>query len=205
LENSFLIRGKIFLIFFISILTVSPYLVRNYIAFDKIIVHSGFGYNVWKAYNPNAKVEGYYEESDKLKLKISNVKKDIYYRINEDKIYLEEAKTYIANNPEKNFKLFFKRLFSFYFLDLNSSQANYYNIFHIYPNLFLSILSCFGLIVCYKKNFKYNYLILTMFAFLFVYSLFALLPRYKLYILPFQIILSLSFVEFIIKKLGKNY
>ena len=196
---------KVFLIFFISILTVSPYLVRNYIAFDKIIVHSGFGYNVWKAYNPNAKVEGYYEESDKLKLKISNVKKDIYYRINEDKIYLEEAKTYIANNPEKNFKLFFKRLFSFYFLDLNSSQANYYNIFHIYPNLFLSILSCFGLIVCYKKNFKYNYLILTMFAFLFVYSLFALLPRYKLYILPFQIILSLSFVEFIIKKLGKNY
>jgi 4-amino-4-deoxy-L-arabinose transferase-like glycosyltransferase len=195
---------KIFIIFIISIVSLSPYLIRNFIAFDKLIIHSGFGYNVWKAYNPNAKVEGYYYESNELTVKISKVKKDIYYRINEDKIYLEEAKTYIANNPEKYIKLFFKRLFSFYFLDLNSSQDNYYNFFHIYPNFFLSVLSCFGFIVCYKKDFKYNYLILTMFAFLFIYSLFALLPRYKLYILPFQIILSLSFIDFLIKKLSKN-
>jgi 4-amino-4-deoxy-L-arabinose transferase-like glycosyltransferase len=195
---------KIFIIFIISIVSLSPYLIRNFIAFDKLIIHSGFGYNVWKAYNPNAKVEGYYYESNELTVKISKVKKDIYYRINEDKIYLEEAKTYIANNPGKYIKLFFKRLFSFYFLDLNSSQDNYYNFFHIYPNFFLSVLSCFGFIVCYKKDFKYNYLILTMFAFLFIYSLFALLPRYKLYILPFQIILSLSFIDFLIKKLSKN-
>jgi len=195
---------KIFIIFIISIVSLSPYLIRNFIAFDKLIIHSGFGYNVWKAYNPNAKVEGYYYESNELTVKISKVKKDIYYRINEDKIYLEEAKTYIANNPEKYIKLFFKRLFSFYFLDLNSSQDNYYNFFHIYPNFFLSVLSCFGFIVCCKKNYKYNYLILTMFAFLFIYSLFALLPRYKLYILPFQIILSLSFIDFLIKKLSKN-
>ena len=187
-----------------SLISISPYLTRNYIAFDKMIIHSGLGYNLWKAYNPNAKVEGYYEESKELKLKINNVKKDIYYRINEDKVYLNEAKTYFYDNPEKYIKLFFKRLFSFFFIDLNSSQANYYNLFHILPNLSLSIFSLLGLIVCYKKNFRYNYLILTMFIILFVYSLFALLPRYKLYVLPFQIILSLSFLDFLIKKLSKN-
>ena len=195
---------KIILILLMSLISISPYLTRNYIAFDKMIIHSGLGYNLWKAYNPNAKVEGYYEESKELKLKINNVKKDIYYRINEDKVYLNEAKTYFYDNPEKYIKLFFKRLFSFFFIDLNSSQANYYNFFHILPNLSLSIFSLLGLIVCYKKNFKYNYLILTMFIILFVYSLFALLPRYKLYVLPFQIILSLSFLDFLIKKLSKN-
>ena len=195
---------KIILILIVSLLTISPYILRNYIAFDKFIIHSGLGYNVWKAYNPNAKVEGYYEESEELKLKISKVKKDINYRINEDKIYLNEAKIYINENPSKYIKLFFNRLFSFYFLDLESSQPNYYNKFHIFPNLALSIFSFLGLVFCYKKNFKLNYLILCMFLILLVYSLFALLPRYKLYILPFQIILSLSFLDFLIKKLSKN-
>ena len=195
---------KWILIFFISMLTVSPYIVRNYIAFDKIIIHSGFGYNVWKAYNPKAKVEGYYEESEQLKLKINNVKKDIFYRINEDKIYLEEAKKYIKDEPKKYINLFFKRLLSFYFLDTNSSQPSYYNFFHIIPNLFLSVISLIGFIVCNKKNSKFNYLILIMLILLFVYSLFALLPRYKIYILPFQMILSLSFLNFVIKKLSKN-
>ena len=60
---------KIFIIFIISIVSLSPYLIRNFIAFDKLIIHSGFGYNVWKAYNPNAKVEGYYYESNELTVK----------------------------------------------------------------------------------------------------------------------------------------
>ena len=73
-------------------MTISPYILRNYLAFDKFIVHSGLGYNLWKAYNSNAKVEGYYIQSDKLKSEINKVKKDIFYRINEDQIYLDEAK-----------------------------------------------------------------------------------------------------------------
>ena len=195
---------KIIFIFFVTAITISPYLVRNYIAFDKIIVHSGFGYNLWKAYNINANVEGFYIESTSLKSKIEKVKKDTYYRINEDKLYLESAKEFILENPGKSLKLFIKRFFSFFFIDLNSSQENYYNVFHILPNLMISFLSIFGLIFCDKKKPKYNYLILIMTVMLLVYSVFALLPRYKLYILPFQIILCLSFFESIKKKLIKN-
>ena len=49
---------KILLIFLITLITISPYLMRNYIIFEKIIIHSGFGYNLWKGNNPNSKVEG---------------------------------------------------------------------------------------------------------------------------------------------------
>ena len=183
----------------VTSLTISPYLIRNYISFDKLIIHSGFGYNLWKAYNPKAKVEGYYDQSDELKFKISLVKKDINYRINEDKIYLEEAKKFIIKNPQETATLFLKRLFSIFFIDLESSQKNYYNIFHIAPNIFIAILSILGLITFDKKNTKLSYLILIMIILIMVYSLFALLPRYKIYIIPFQILLSLNFIEYFLK------
>ena len=196
---------KIFLILIVTSITISPYLVRNYISFDKFIIHSGFGYNLWKAYNVNAKVEGYYEESDELKYKVSLVKKDINYRINEDKIYLDEAVKFIKQNPRETITLFFKRLFSIFFIDLDSTQKNYYNVLHIAPNILIAIFSLVGFIICNKKDSKLNYLILLMLVLLMVYSLFALLPRYKIYIIPFQILLTLKFIEYFLKKLSKNY
>ena len=195
---------KIFLVLIITSITISPYLVRNYVSFDKFIIHSGFGYNLWKAYNVNAKVEGYYEESDELKYKVSLVKKDINYRINEDKIYLDEAKKFITQNPRETIALFLKRLFSVFFIDLESTQKNYYNVLHIAPNILIAIFSLVGLIICNKKDSKLNYLILLMFILLMVYSLFALLPRYKIYIIPFQILLTLKLIEYFLKKLIKK-
>ena len=195
---------KIIYIVLVTVITISPYLIRNYIAFDKIIIQAGLGYNVWKAYNPNAKVEGYITESKDLEVQLNKVERDINYRINEDKIYLDQGKNYIAANPKKYLKLFFKRVFSFYFYDNNSSQKNYYNNFHIIPIIFISIFSLAGIIICNKKSIKYNYLILIMLILLFIYSSFALLPRYKIYILPFQILLSLSFIEFLLNKFIKK-
>jgi 4-amino-4-deoxy-L-arabinose transferase-like glycosyltransferase len=203
----FLNIRNIFIILTITSITISPYLIRNYIAFDRLIIHSGLGYNLWKAYNPEAKIEGfqnsnpkgeeqkYTDESDQLKSKLIEVKKDKFYRLNEDKIYLDQALIYIYEDPVKYFKLFFKRLFSFYFIDLNSSQKNYYNFFHIVPNLIVSIFSIFGFILYKKNNFRLNYLIFITFILVFVYACFAILPRYKLYILPMQIIFSLCFIQ----------
>ena len=195
---------KILFIIMITIITISPYLIKNYLVFDKIIIHSGFGYNVWKAYNPNAKAEGYYIQSDDLKIKLDKIEKNVFYRINEDKVYLTKAKHYIKDEPSKYFKLFLNRIFSYYFIDLNSSQTNYFNQFHVIPNIVFAILSIAGIIVFNKKNFKYNYLILTMFLIIFIYSCFAILPRYKIYILPFQILLSLNLLEYFIEKLSKK-
>ena len=195
---------RILIILIVTFITISPYILRNYIAFDKFIVHSGLGYNLWKAYNVKAEVEGFYIQSSVLKKELLKVKKDIYYRINEDKIYFNSAKEYILENPLESLKLFLKRLFSFFFIDLESSQKNYYNIFHILPNLSIAVFALIGLIVCNKKDKKLNYLLYILVAILLIYSLFALLPRYKLYILPFQIILSLKFLEFINYKLRKN-
>ena len=106
---------------------------------------------------------------------------------------------------EKLLLFFLKDYSQFFFIDLESTQKNYYNVFHIAPNILIAVFSLVGLIICNKKNSKLNYLILLMLVLLMVYSLFALLPRYKIYIIPFQILLTLKFVEYFLKKLSKNY
>ena len=186
---------KIFLILLFASLVVSPYIIRNYIAFDKIIIQAGFGYNVWKAYNPKAKVEGYYLPSAELKEKISLIKKDKFYRINEDKIYLKQAITYIQDEPVKYLKLYFLRLFSYYFIDFDSSQKKYYNFFHIAPNMLVSIFFLFSLFRYNKKSILLNYFLFIFFTYLFLISSFAILARYKLYLIPIQILFSLNLLS----------
>lgn len=148
-------------------MVVSPYLVRNYMAFNKIIIQAGFGYNVWKAYNPMAKVEGYYLPSKDLKEKISSIKQDKFYRINEDKVYLKQAIAYIYDEPFKYLRLYVIRLFSYYFIDFNSSQKDYYNFFHIAPNILISIfffLAYFAIIKNqYYKTIFYLFFLLIYF------------------------------------------
>ena len=106
-------------------------------------------------------------------------------------VYLDQAITYLLDDPLKYFKLYLLRLFSYYFIDLNSSEPNYYNFFHILPNIFLSILVVLGLFKYDKNSLVLNYLILIFVLYILIISSFAVLPRYKLYLLPFQIIFSL--------------
>jgi len=187
----------ILLILLISALTISPYLVRNYIAFDKIIIHSGFGYNLWQGNNPNSTVEGsevIYKDFQNL---IDEIPKDNYYRINEDKIYIKEATKNIKENPNRYFILYLKKVFSYIFFDVNSTQPNYYNLLHFIPILLIATTSTAGIIVSNKKSYRLNYLILIYAFYIALIPIFAIQPRYKLYIIPLQIIFSFIFINLI--------
>ena len=190
----------ILLILLLSILTISPYLARNYITFDKIIIHSGFGYNLWQGNNPNSKVEGSEIINKDLQNLIDTIPKDKFYRIKEDKIFIEVATKNIKENPTRYLILYLKKFFSYIFIDLNSTQPNYYNPFHFLPILLIAITSTFGIFLSDKKSYRLNYLILIYLFYIAVIPIFAIQPRYKLYIIPFQIIFSFIFVNFIKEK-----
>ena len=189
-------------------LVISPYVIRNYIHFNQFIIVKSLGYNLWKGNNQLSKVEGYGKfeivEFSKLHDKVKSVNKDKYYEINWDNIFLNEAKENIGKNPIIYAKLFFKKLFSFYFIDLESSYPNYYNFFHIFPIIILSLLSFPSLIIFFKKNkFENKYLGLYFFLNLVIFSIFFILPRYKLVILPIQVILVGYTLSYVIKKIRK--
>ena len=126
---------NIILIMLISIITISPYLTRNILTFDKITITKSFGFNLWKGNNINSGVEGSEFMDETLKEKVNSVYKDKFFRINLDKIYMKEAIDNIKNDQEKYLISYFKKILAFLFIDNNSTQPNYYNPFHYLPLL----------------------------------------------------------------------
>ena len=165
-----------------------------------MIIHSGFGYNLWKGNNLNSQVEGSETISEDLQNSIDEIPIDKFYRINEDKVFINEAIRNIKDDPFRYIILYFKKFFSYIFFDLNSTQQNYYNLFHILPVIFIAVISTFGIFFSNKKSYYLNYFILIYFFYITAMPIFAILARYKLYIIPLQIIFSFIFINLIKEK-----
>ena len=84
---------KVAIIILVTSITISPYLVRNYLAFEKITVTKSFGYNLWKGNNTVSTVEGSESilafNTDQIEQKINNLEKNNLYDFNYDKIFLD--------------------------------------------------------------------------------------------------------------------
>ena len=141
-------------------------------------------------------------ENDLL-LQREKIPKDKYYRIVENKILTKEALKNIKNDPARYLVLFFKKAASFMFINIESSDPRYYNPIHYIPLILLGITSLIGIFLTGKKSYRLNYLILIFFFYIIIFSCFFILPRYKLVILPLQIIFTNNLINYVMKK--KNY
>ena len=218
-----LIRGEFILTYFLTILyifivnkklkyllisvliclvTISPYIVRNYNITNKVIITKSLGFNLWKGNNMLSKVEGNDKIYDKnMSKEYENLIRDDLYDVNMDNIYKKKVIENFQSDPKRYLFLYFKKFFSFMFFDIESSRPNYYNILHLIPKIILSIFSFIGLVFLFKKYkntidyFAYFYLYnISLFSFFFI------LPRYSLMLLPVQIILMC----YVVKKLKPN-
>ena len=186
----------------ISIIVISPYLKRNYENFDKyFILTKSFGYNLLKGNNPETKVEGYVNLKNFNSKKESLIKPNNQYEINLDNFYKDEAFKFIKLDPVRYIKLYFLKVFSFVFIDFDSSYPNYYNIAHIFPKLLLSIFSIIGAVVVIKRRSIFQYLSFYYLLNIFLFSLFFILPRYSMILLPIQILLSIEAIKYLKRKL----
>ena len=65
------------LIFLITLITISPYLIRNIIVFETVTITKTTGYNFWKGSHPNAEgLEGSEVIDDSLQRQIDKIPKD---------------------------------------------------------------------------------------------------------------------------------
>ena len=194
------IKNLVLSLFFV-ILIISPYIYRNYSTFNERTLTKSFGYNLLKGNNPNLKVEGdavfLEEEFDRKKIKI---KANENYEINLDNYYKDKAIQYILDDPNKYFIFYVKKVLSFLFIDINSSYPNYYNPLHIIPKIILSILTFIGCCLMTKKDSFYKYLIVYYSLNILLFSVFFILPRYSLILLPIQILISVGTVKFFWQK-----
>ena len=208
------------LILSFTVLLISPYLIRNYINTGNIHLVIVTGYALWKGNNQLAKVEGFHNplhpdsrifwpknpEFENLYNKLDKIKKDKKYEINRDKIFKDEALSNIINEKKKYLFLYLKKILSYFFLDINSSIKNYYNLAHILPVLVFSICSIPGAFIGLKKikNSKIIYLIILTCLLIAFISIFFILPRYKISIISLQILFSLFFFEYLYVKFIKR-
>ena len=203
---------SILIIILLTFVVVAPYLMRNIIVFDTITITKSIGFNLWKGNNPQTDVEGknyiydsiFDQEDLDLREQINKVPEDKYYEINLDKVFLREGIKNINNDPIKYFGLYLKKILSFLFIDLNSSNPYYYHPLHYLPVLFISITSIIGIILSKKNSYQINFLILFFIVNIAIVSVFFILPRYKLAIIPLQIIFSNIFFEYIKKNFFKT-
>ena len=206
----FLFLNKNYKSFFLSIiialLVISPYLKRNYDNFNQLVLTKSFGFNLLKGNNPYASAEGSTSFiSEFYNQKNIKIKTDNNYEINLDNFYRDEAFNIIIKNPIDYIKLYFLKIFTFLFIDLNSSYPNYYNPLNVLPKLFLGILAFFGGLMNLRKSGINQYLSLFYFMNIFLFSLFFILPRYSLMLLPIQIIISMGIIKSILRKLGNKF
>tara|TARA_Y100000590_G_scaffold175838_1_gene200922 strand:- start:4287 stop:5531 length:1245 start_codon:yes stop_codon:yes gene_type:complete len=221
-----LLRGEFYVIFFLSIIyliiffkisirnilaillitliTTSPYLIRNYVIFEKVTIIKSFGYNLWKGNHPYALekslIEGAEIVDEKLQKQMNEIPKDKFYRFKYDKIFLEEAIENIKKEPLGYMSLIIRKSLSFLLIDINSPSKNYYNPLNYIPLLLIGLTSLIGIIFSDKKSYKLNYLILILIAYVGIFSTVSVLPRYKLIILPLQIIFTNVLIVYIKKK-----
>ena len=191
-------------ILLISFIIVSPYLVRNYINFEKIHIANVTGYALWKGNNPSLKVEGFenFNKFEDIKSKLENIPYDNFYETKRDNIFFKAAMKNILGEPDVYLLLYIKKIFSFYFFDINSTYKNYYHFMHIIPIALISILSLPGLVIFLRsKDFHQRYLMIYLVIYILIFSLFFILPRYKLAILPIQIILSTFSINYLLNKM----
>ncbi len=147
---------KLLIIILITIVTISPYLVRNYLNFQKVTITKSFGYNLWKGNNIDSTVEG--SESFKafnsggINQKIQNLEKNNLYDFNYDQIFLNYSIEFIKNDPILFVKRYIKKFFSFTFFNINSNYPNYYNFLNIFPSILLSIFFMLSIFFAYQKK-----------------------------------------------------
>ncbi len=190
--------------FLITLLVILPYLKRNYYYFNEIVLTKSFGYNLLKGNNPDLKVEGStnymkdYFDNTKFQIKTNND-----YEIKLDNYYKNQAFQNIQENPKTYLTLYFKKVFSFCFFDLNSTYPGYYNVLHIIPKIVLSILSFLGAFMALRKKGFFQFLSIFYFTNIFLFSIFFILPRYSLILLPIQLLLTTQLLKIIFKKIDQ--
>tara|TARA_B100001248_G_scaffold254192_1_gene232285 strand:- start:547 stop:1779 length:1233 start_codon:yes stop_codon:yes gene_type:complete len=196
---------KVFLSIIISLILVSPYLIRNYIIFKSISIAKAEGYDLWKGNNPYAGVEGNMninlELNKELKIKIENLEASNDYDLKVDNLYKDQAIKFIKDDPSRYLLLYLKKFLSFAFFNFSSNYPGYYNLLHILPKIFLALGTMIGFFYLKRKDEFFIFCLIYYLATLSIFSFFFILPRYSISVLPIQFFM----ISLLISKLNLKY
>ena len=194
----------------ICILTISPYLTRNYLAFEKITITKSLGYNLWKGNNLDSSLEGSDSslafESKDVRARLEKLEKNRLYDFQRDDLFLRTSLDFIKKNPKLFVERYVQKFLAFTFFNPKSKFINYNHPLNLLSLILLSVAFILSIVFYYqKKSVSYNYVFLITFLTIAIFSIFFILPRYKLIILPAQLLITnFIFAKIFIKNIKKK-
>ncbi len=184
LFNNFLLT------FIVTLLIISPVLIKNYKVFDQIVITKSFGYNLWRGNSEDLNVNGNFYDMEEFKDLFAKSGKNINkFDLYVDNYFLNKAKENITEDPYKYAIHYLKKFFAFSIFNYDSNYPNYFNPFVFIPEIIISFFAILGILKNIFKNRDYEILILILY-YLALIPVFFVLPRYKLFILPLYFIFA---------------
>jgi len=175
-------------------ITLSPWLIRNYLVFDKPVFRTMYGFNLWRGNHPGASGTGRLNSGQ-----ISEASLDPDYQkyiddnhpgteLEIDKFYQDEAMKFIREDPNRYIWLTTKRMA--YFLIIDPTHPLTRNALYIGGYLFVVIFGIWGgIILKRRKQFDRFYFLAPAIAMIF-YIPVIILPRYRLILIWILLILA---------------
>jgi hypothetical protein len=204
--------GKISLVFFISILVVSPWLVRNFLVFKKFpLLKSTTGLNLWLGNNPSSSGTFFSKSGDDLNTIISQKFPEALKlsEVEQDAIFYREAMDYIKAHPVHYVKSVFKRLYYYWWFPpdelITKNTLSYKKLMGI-PYSLLLILGMIGISSAMRSNWRDSLLLVTLlFSISLLYSLFVVGHlRYRVPIEPYFLLFASQTIFTVLKRIRKT-
>ena len=197
-------RQKILSIVLISTLILTPMSLRSFDKFGFYYPHTiSGGLNLWLGNNSDATgsrmnyVVPYKPFPENILKQIDNLKITDNYEVDLDNIYKEAAKEFMTENPLQVIQLSIKKII-FFWVHIYDSRINYpglNNPLYWAPWIILFpffILSTMSAISRWRDN---DLEIFLIFYFSAVYSVFFVLPRYRLIVFPIYFLFSFYYLK----------
>lgn len=204
----------------ISILTISPWMLRNVLVHKRIVpVTTQFGVNFWIGNNPNATGTDFYKITSpddyilmthSLPLGIQDSLKKLS-EIERADFYLTEGLKFIKNNPFQFLQLLIKKFYYYWwfipsaeYLSTDRERYKLLLIISYVPVLFFGIVGILLSLILFKKN-SLPFLLILFISWLYIFAHVGLL-RYRMpaemYLVLYSAVALNFFLKIGVKRLG---
>jgi len=204
---------KVSLVFSISILVITPWLIRNFLIFNKFpLLKSTTGFNLWIGNNPSGTGTFFTENKEEINPVIFKKFPDVFKlsEVEQDSIYYKDAIHYIRTNPFHYIKLIAKRFYYFWWFpsdELVTKSARSYKKILAIPYMVILIFGIAGIFNAMRSNWKEYFLLVSlMLSISFVYALFIVgHMRYRTPIEPYMLLFASQAIFIFLRKLANMY
>lgn len=171
-------------------LVVSPWLIRNAIVFGKpvgVITHPWR--EVWRGANSNASGSGFDAEGwniwegerfPEIVRRLDSIPMDRSFELNADKVFKDEAITYVRNHPQHWLFLFLKKMTMLWTVDPYYPRGTH--VAYVIPSLITGFLVLYGLFTAIRKKMAMLPIAVILVSLTGLFGLTYVQPRYQTYL-----------------------